>query len=138
MQVCVSLTIILSTIQNKARAHARLHARLPRSFLGMDAWITSQLNVALIFKLRGSFMCLAYFFGHVTNWCLNKRALADVRSTGAGIKWLYCTCLTMISNIRMFSSSDIFHLFYTHPLSLRTIFPSICTLPAPLSPNKML
>ena len=38
-------------------------------------WMTSQLNVALICKLRGS---LIY--------------LADIRSTDAGNKCLYCTC----------------------------------------------
>ena len=40
----------------------RPHARLPPSFLGMDAWMTSQLDVALIRTLRESLMCLAYFF----------------------------------------------------------------------------
>ena len=40
----------------------RLHARLPIIFLCMDAWMTSQLNVALIHKLRGSLMCLDYVF----------------------------------------------------------------------------
>ena len=39
------------------------HALLPPSFLGMAAWMTSQLNVALIRKLRRSLMCLASFFG---------------------------------------------------------------------------
>ena len=38
------------------------HARLPTSFLGMEAWMTSQLNVELIRKPRGVLMCLAYFF----------------------------------------------------------------------------
>ena len=31
------------------------------SFMGMDAWMTPQLNIALIRKLRGTLMCLAYF-----------------------------------------------------------------------------
>ena len=39
----------------------RPHASLSHSFLDMDAWMTSQLNVALIRKLRGSLVCLAYF-----------------------------------------------------------------------------
>ena len=39
----------------------RPHARLPSSFLGIDAWMNSQLNAALIRKLRGSLMCVAYF-----------------------------------------------------------------------------
>ena len=42
--------------------NTRLHARLPPSSLGMDAWMISKLNVDLIRKLRGSLMCLAYFF----------------------------------------------------------------------------
>ena len=54
----------------------------------MGAWITSQLNVALMRKLRGSLMCLAFFplpMGVYTN-----EHVADVRSTGAGIKCMYC------------------------------------------------
>ena len=42
--------------------NTRPHARLPPRFLGMYAWMTSQLNVALIRKLRGALLCLAYFF----------------------------------------------------------------------------
>ena len=42
--------------------YTRPHARSSPSFLGMDAWMTSQLNVALIRKLRGSLMCLVYVF----------------------------------------------------------------------------
>ena len=42
--------------------NARPHAWSPTSFLGMDAWMTSKLNVALIRKLHGSLMRLAYFF----------------------------------------------------------------------------
>ena len=39
----------------------------------MNAWMTSQLNVALIRRLRGSLMCLAYFSnmlfrGVCTSW----------------------------------------------------------------------
>ena len=34
------------------------HARLPSSFLGMDVWMTLQLNVALIRKVREFLMCL--------------------------------------------------------------------------------
>ena len=42
--------------------NTRPYARLPSRILGMDAWTTSQLNVALVSKLRGPLMCLAYFF----------------------------------------------------------------------------
>ena len=37
--------------------NTRPHAQLPPSFLGMDAWMTSQLNLALIRKLRETLMC---------------------------------------------------------------------------------
>ena len=40
--------------------NTRLDTRFPPIFLGMDAWVTSQLNVALARKLRGSLVCLAY------------------------------------------------------------------------------
>ena len=36
------------------------HARLPPSLLSTNAWMTSQLNVTLIRKQRGSLMCLDY------------------------------------------------------------------------------
>ena len=54
------------------RANTRRHARLSHNFLGMDALMTSQLkvalirNVALICKLRGSLMHLAYFLTYHT------------------------------------------------------------------------
>ena len=48
--------------------------------------MTSQLNVALICKLCGSLMCLAFLTGVFYN-----QALADVRSTGAWIKCLFCS-----------------------------------------------
>ena len=51
--------------------------------------MTSQLNVALIRKLRVSLICLAYSL-HISNGYLNNKTLADARSTGAGIKCLYC------------------------------------------------
>ena len=34
---------------------------------------------------------LALFFGHVIHMCLFNQALADIQSTGAGVKCLYCT-----------------------------------------------
>ena len=39
----------------------RPHAWLPHSILSMDVWATSQLNVALIRKLRGSLICMSCF-----------------------------------------------------------------------------
>ena len=67
--------------------YARPHPPPPPIFQGMDAWMTSQLNVALIHKLCGSLMCLAYFLHvHDIHGCLYNQALADVRSTGAGVR----------------------------------------------------
>ena len=72
--------------------NTRLHARLPPSFMDLDARKTSQLYMALIRKLRGSLMCVAYF-RHVILVCLYNLALADIRLTGAGINCLYCSSL---------------------------------------------
>ena len=52
--------------------NTRPHARLPPSCLGMVAWMTSQLNVALIHQLRGPILCSAYFW-HVIRGCLHNR-----------------------------------------------------------------
>ena len=38
------------------------HIQMLHSFLGVDAWMTSQLNVDLIHKLRRSTMCLSHSF----------------------------------------------------------------------------
>ena len=70
--------------------NTRLHSRMLHNFLGMDAWMTSQMKVALIRKVRGSLMCLAYFFLTCYPLEFQNQALADVRSTGSGIKCLYC------------------------------------------------
>ena len=71
--------------------NTRPHIRLSPIFLGMDACMTSQLNVDLICKLSGASMCLTSFFDiHVIHWCLCSLAMAGFRSIGARIKWLYC------------------------------------------------
>ena len=44
------------------RHNTRPYIRLPPGFLAMNAWMTSQLIKALIRKLRGLLMCLAYFW----------------------------------------------------------------------------
>ena len=66
----------------------------------MNAWMNSQQNVALIHKPRGVDVH-DIFFGDVIHGCLNNQALADVRSTGAGIKCLYCT--------RSLDATDVAH-----------------------------
>ena len=43
-----------------------------RCILGMDAWMTSQPNAALISKLHGSLMCLTHSL-----ICLDNQAFAD-------------------------------------------------------------
>ena len=63
---------------------------LPPSFLGIDAWMTSQLNIALIRKLC-SMDVLGLYFWHVIHGYLYNQALADVRSNCAVIKCLYWT-----------------------------------------------
>ena len=40
----------------------KIHDRMPDCLTGMGARTTSQLNVALIRKLRGPLMCLTYYF----------------------------------------------------------------------------
>ena len=71
--------------------NTRPQARLPHRFLSMDAWMTSQLNVALFRKLRGSFICLAYFLTCYPR-VFYRQALADHRSTAAAIKCMYRYC----------------------------------------------
>ena len=50
-------------------------------------FLSSQLNEALFRKIRGSLR----FSWHIILGCLYNQALADVRSTGAGIQCLYCS-----------------------------------------------
>ena len=66
----------------------RPHARLPPRFLGMDACMTSQLDVALIRKLRDSMMCLAYCLQCYIHGC--RCMGVDNRSSSTGIR-----CFTM-------------------------------------------
>ena len=67
-----------------------IHNRMQPSFQGIDAWITSELNEALVCKLRVSLISLADIFDIPSMGVLYNQALADVRSTGAGIKCLHC------------------------------------------------
>ena len=56
---CRPLIPVLNAWADPRMIHDRT-SRLPPGFLGMDAWMTSRLNVSLICNLRGSFMCLAF------------------------------------------------------------------------------
>ena len=64
--------------------NTRPKAQLPSSFLGMDAWMTSQLKFA-------SYLAHVCAFRHIIHGCLYDQALADVRSTSEGIICLYST-----------------------------------------------
>ena len=77
-------------MRGQSEHNTRLYARWPPIILDMDAWMTSQLNVALIRKLRGSLVCLNFFFS-CFSLVLRNQALTDVWSTVAWIKCLYCT-----------------------------------------------
>ena len=66
-----------------------IHDRMPDCQPVFWPWMTSQLNVVLIRKLRRSLMCLTSFW-HVINVFLYNQALADVRATGAGSNCVYC------------------------------------------------
>ena len=56
----------------------RPQVRLPPSFLGMDAWMTLQSNMALIRKLCAALMCLTYFLTCYQSVFVQS----DVRSIG--------------------------------------------------------
>ena len=70
------------------------HVRLPPSFLGMYALMTSLLTVPLTRNIHGSLMSF------------DNQALADVWSTGAGIKYLYCTTGQSGVNPKCHKSND--------------------------------
>ena len=65
------------------------HTPTPGSFQGMDTWMTSQLNVALICKSHGSLLYLAYSLTCYP-WVFVQPGTGNVWLTGAGIKCLYC------------------------------------------------
>ena len=85
----VGINVTKNEIPNSGH-NARRCALCAPSFLDMDAWMTAQLNVALIRKLRGSLMCLADCFDMLMHGCLYNQALADISVTGAGINCLSC------------------------------------------------
>ena len=61
------------------------HNPLPPSFLGMDAWMTSQLKCSFDSHAKWIIDVLGLFLLHVIRGSLYNQTLADVRSTGAGI-----------------------------------------------------
>ena len=80
-------------------------------------FLTSQLNAALIRKLRGSLICMAYVLT-CHPWCLYNQALADVRSTGAWIE-----CLYWIFPLQGFPTSRFWHSNTCTSHSTAEIFP---------------
>ena len=94
--LCINLRATVPTFNSCSKCTGSMviiHDCMPdcHSFLGMDAWMTSQMKVALIRNVRGSLMCLAYFFLTCYQLEFHNQAPADVRSTASGIKCLYCT-----------------------------------------------
>ena len=95
-------------------------------FLGMDA-ITTESS----FDLQATWVVdvLGLSFLHVICGCLYNQALADVQSSGAGTKGLYCTYTWLFSERRTGSNKkdtssciSIFHDLRTHsfnPFTLR-------------------
>ena len=78
---CLLLTIYLYTVARPIATKSPCHGcmgelTLGRNFDSQATWVIDVL---------GFFSCYPWV-------CLHNQALADVRSTGAGIKCLYCRC----------------------------------------------
>ena len=85
--------------------NTRPHARLAPSFLGKDAWMTSQLNVVFHRKLRRLLLCLAYFLT-CYSWVFQK--------TGIGrrpVDW----CRNLMSVLYMGRSCALYRLLFFVP-----------------------
>ena len=76
-------------MSRQPRHNTSQHAQLPPTFLGRD-----DLTTGLSFDSKATWVTdvLSMLFWHVIHGCLYNQALADIRSTGAGIKCLYCIC----------------------------------------------
>ena len=96
--------------------NTRPHVRSPPSFLAMDAWVSSQLNVhvPLIRKLRGSLMCMPYCVWYAIHGWLYNQSCADVRASDAIIKGLYCTCTCMDAYIHTYMNTYMNAYMYMH------------------------
>ena len=82
--------------------NTRTDARSPLNFLSMYASTRPRPHNRTLFLLasynvRGSLMCLAPVFDMLSMHYFYNQTLADVRSTGAGIKCLYCICQQQMS-----------------------------------------
>ena len=74
--------------------------------------MTLELNVALIHKLYTWVTdVLDLFFWHVIYRCVYNQALADVRSTGAGIKYIFCITLHVVAKTQESSFGSVCYRF---------------------------
>ena len=78
--------------------NTRLHARLPPCVLGVYAPVTER---SFHIQSYVGHWCAWPIFWHVIHGCLYIQALAGILSTGAGIKWLYCSWCLLSSRLSM-------------------------------------
>ena len=102
------------------------HTRLPPSFLDIDAWMTSQMNVALFRKLHGSLMCLPYFWKYYscvfvqrgTGRCVDVRSVRIVVRHFSRVVWQknsgFALLMLCTSELMNFPVSTHSHLECTH------------------------
>ena len=120
-------------MRGQSGLNTRPDTRLPPIFLGINAWMTSQLNVALA---RGSLMCLACIFRRVNHGCFYNQAMEDARSIGAGNKCLYCILLALVNSyllslqLSWIRQRDRAYANVTGALAFSSEFPTVleCTL----------
>ena len=79
-----------------AGSPAIIHDRTPDCCPVFWAWMTSQLNEALIRKLRGSLMCLAYFLDMLSVGVCTTRHL---QTPGQMVKELNVRNVIILSNV---------------------------------------
>ena len=105
----------------------RPHPRLPHSFLGLDARMTLQLRVALIFMLSGSLVCWAYFFDLLSlvvcitrHWQTSGRLVQELNvCTGRPD---VCTCLAVQTPIDDSSNISAKHINDSRSLQIKATF----------------
>ena len=74
--------------------------RVPPGFLGMDAWMTSQVNIALLRKLRGPLICLNFFFDMLS---MDVRTTCHWQMSGLPMQELNIGCVVVLSHDRNIS-----------------------------------
>ena len=91
----------------------------PDCFLAMDAWMTSQLSVALIRKLCGSLICLALYFSTCYQWvfvqlCTGRRPVNWYMNWMSALYYMYILYAGWHRRIYVSASGD------KSPLSSKT------------------